>query len=82
VGTQLNGSDNDDRQLFCGDIVAHTVESIVALDREWRLRALLHNSYASPKSLYAKLTQSTGEAGELRSNGHVVEPMSSIDRRC
>ena len=40
MGTQLNDSDNDDRQLFSGDIVAHTVESIVALDTEWRLLAL------------------------------------------
>ena len=40
MGAQLNGSDNDDRQLFSGDIVAHTVESIIALDTEWRLRAL------------------------------------------
>ena len=30
----------DERHLFSGDIVAHTVESIVALDTEWRLRAL------------------------------------------
>ena len=40
MGTQLNDSDNDDRQLFSGDIVAHTVESIVALDTGWRLLAL------------------------------------------
>ena len=29
-----------ERHLCSGDIVAHTVESIVALDTEWRLRAL------------------------------------------
>ena len=40
MGSQPNNSDSDDRQLFSGDIVAHTVESIVALDTEWRLRAL------------------------------------------
>jgi hypothetical protein len=40
VGTEPNDSNNDDRQLFSGDIVAHTVESIVAPDAEWRLRAL------------------------------------------
>jgi multidrug resistance efflux pump len=33
-------ANRDERHLFSGDIVAHTVESIVALDTEWRLRAL------------------------------------------
>jgi HlyD family secretion protein len=35
-----SGPESDERQLFSADIVAHTVESIVALDTEWRLRAL------------------------------------------
>ncbi|HEY5704170.1 MAG TPA: hypothetical protein VIS96_01195, partial [Terrimicrobiaceae bacterium] len=33
-------TNREERQLFSGDIVAHTVESIVALDTEWRLRTL------------------------------------------
>lgn len=33
-------TNSEERQLFSGDIVAHTVESIVALDTEWRLRTL------------------------------------------
>ncbi len=40
MATPTNGSGSDDRELFSGEIVAHTVESIVALDTEWRLRAL------------------------------------------
>jgi multidrug resistance efflux pump len=40
MAAPTNSSDSDERQLFSGDIVAHTVESVVALDTEWRLRAL------------------------------------------
>lgn len=36
----VEDANRDERHLFSGDIVAHTVESIVALDTEWRLRTL------------------------------------------
>ena len=82
MGTQLNGSDNDDRQLFSGDIVAHTVESIVALDTEWccalYFTRLLCVALMPVCQAYAIYWRSRRTA-QHRSR---AEPMSCVDRRC